>query len=135
MKIEVYNQSVYSNPYQKYASFGASRLNNVNVIAKKLELKKDIFEKRPLPVQDMYKNSIEFLNGRMLKDDYVTKLNEILNKINNSRSLKNNSSQKINLSPKEETFFENMFITFDNLEDKASLTKEQLAKSIAILTK
>lgn len=133
--MEIYNQSVYVNPCQRYLSFGAKGLNNVNIIAKKLELKQDVFEKRPEPVKDMYKNSIEFLKGNMKKDDYISKLNEILNKINNSRNVKNNFSQKINLSQKEETFFENMFITFDNLEDVSSLTKEQLAKSIFVLTK
>lgn len=135
MKVEIYNQSVYTNPCRRNVSFGAKFMNNINIIAKKLELKKDVFEKRPEPVKDMYKNSIDFLKGNMKKDDYISKLNEILNKINNSRSAKNNSSQKINLSQKEETFFENMFITFDNIEDMANLTKEQLAKSISVLTK
>lgn len=135
MRIQNYTANVFSNPSYKEPCFTAKNYDKVSLVARKLELQKDIFEKKQPAVRDIYNNSIEFLKGNINKDIYISKLEETLNKIYNSRVYKSNSSQNIKLSKKEETFFENMFITFDTLEDKTSLTKEQLVKRIALLTK
>lgn len=132
MKIAFTNIN-YNN--QRYANFSGRKpdLPTVSELAKRLEIQNSA-RNRPVPIQNLYKNSIDYLKGNLPKEKYVNDLDNILNNIYQSKNSASSLSEKIKLSQKENTFFENMFITFDNLNNK-DISDEQLAKNISILIK
>ena len=103
------------------------------MLAQKLEAKNSVYAKKSKPVADIYNNSISFLKGVLNKDDYVDKLKNSLEQIYKAKDSLKVSRDRIKLSEKEKAFFENMFITFDNLENKNNITKEQLTNNLRIL--
>ncbi len=128
MKIELFN-----NQYANILSFTASSNVKMQKLAKKLENKKDIYMKKPLPVSDIYTNSVDYLKGYLKKEEYIKKLNNSIQQIYNSQNSVNSTGKKINLTEKEEAFFDNMFITFDSIENKNNISKEQIAENLSIL--
>lgn len=128
MKVELFSSKPLNKPV-----FASANIDKMNMLAQKLEAKNSVYAKKSKPVADIYNNSISFLKGVLNKDDYVDKLKNSLEQIYKAKDSLKVSRDKIKLSEKEKAFFENMFITFDNLENKNNITKEQLTNNLRIL--
>ena len=128
MKVELFSSKALNKPV-----FASANADKMNMLAKKLEAKNSVYANKSKPVADIYNNSINFLKGVLNKDDYVDKLKNSLEQIYKAKASLKVSRDKIKLSEKEKAFFENMFITFDNLENKNNITKEQLTNNLKLL--
>ena len=128
MKVERFSSKPLNKPV-----CASANIDKMNMLAQKLEAKNSVYAKKSKPVADIYNNSISFLKGVLNKDDYVDKLKNSLEQIYKAKDSLKVSRDRIKLSEKEKAFFENMFITFDNLENKNNITKEQLTNNLRIL--
>ena len=108
-------------------SFTAVSQKQLQALADVIKKENPDYMKKPVPIVNVYKNGLDFLNGKIDKKTYLSKLNRTLHDV----SIKKN--EKIKFTEKEREFLDNTAISFDMFYKPNKITKEELANYLAIL--
>ena len=104
-------------------SFNSASKKQFKKLAEIIETNNPNFSNKPDMVANLYKDGIEFLNGKIKKKNYLDKLEKYLNEYNTQN----------HLSMKEAAFLENLEIAFENNPGLKGIKKEDLANHLSIL--